>query len=138
MPVDGRAQVVHDALADLCGEEGLDDAERGREHGDHDHPAREERDQRRVAVRDPAVEQRAEEERGDGAEPGRNDDQAQDEPEAGLVGPEEPGQPAQVQPADDRVGRPLGRLPRCIEESLVWSGHYDKRTCEGPSRFSNQ
>ena len=51
VPVDGRAQVVHHALADLVREQRLDDAERAGDDRDRDHPGDEQVQQREVAVR---------------------------------------------------------------------------------------
>jgi hypothetical protein len=48
MPVDRGPQIVHDALADLRRQVGLDDADRSRHQGDRDHAADELAQQREV------------------------------------------------------------------------------------------
>ena len=116
---DGRAQVVHHALADLVREQRLDDAERARDDGDDDHPRGEVRDPRGVGVAD-RRQQVAEQEGGHDAERRREDDQPEHGREPQLVRHEEPRDAAQVRAAHGRVGRALGRLLVAEEAS---AGH---------------
>ena len=93
MAVDRRAQVVHHRLADQVREQRLPDADHAGDDRDRDHPRDErgeqaELDGRLAGLRvdlDRGVEHRAEQERRDDAEPGRDDDQPADERQAGAV-----------------------------------------------------
>ena len=118
MAVDRRAQVVHHRLADEVREKRLPHADHAGHDRDRDHPRDEggeeaELDRCLPGLRvdlDRGVEHRAEEERRDDAEPGRDDDQAADERQAGAVRPEQPDDPAEVRLADGGVCRALRRL----------------------------
>jgi hypothetical protein len=110
VPVDPRAEVVHDALADLVREPGLIDAEHAREDGDPDQAENEDREQRVVVLRQRLVEDVAHEERRDDAQERREPDEAEDDAQAPAIRPEEPEHAAQVVAPHGRVGRPL----RCI------------------------
>ena len=70
MPVDGRAQVVHDGLADTVREQGLPDAEHTGHDGDRDHARHEQGQQADALVRDGDVEDLPQEEGRDHAERG--------------------------------------------------------------------
>ena len=88
MAVDRGAQVVHHALPDLVGEQGLDDAERARDDGDPDHPRDEQVEQAQVVLGQRGVEDGLDQEGRYGAEHRGEDDQAEDaaEPEPGTAG----------------------------------------------------
>src|SRR5262249_387475 len=89
VPVDGRAQVVHDALADDVRHPGLADAEDAGRDRDADH-APDQRDQQAVVVvRDRDVEDVAQQERRDHAEPGAQHDQRQYRGQTAAVRAEE-------------------------------------------------
>ena len=94
--VDGRAQVVHDALADDVGDPRLRDAERAGGDRDPDHAEHQPGQERRVAVRDRGVEDLAQQERRDHPEAGREQDEREDRAEAGAVGPEQARDPAHL------------------------------------------
>ena len=95
--VDGGAQVVHHALADEVRLPGLGDADHAGDDRDRDHPGDQDVEARRVDVRalcQDVVQEVAQEERRDDAEPGRDHDQAEQAQEARPVGLEEPRDPA--------------------------------------------
>ena len=105
--VDLRAQVVHDALADLVREERLPDADDAGDDRDRDHAGHERSQQTDVLLRDRDVEHLAQQERRDDADRRGEDDQRADRAEARAVRPEEPEDPPEVRLADGRVRRPL-------------------------------
>ena len=119
--VDGRAHVVHHALADLRREVRLDDAERPGDHGDRDRDADEGARQSQPPFGNGGVEERLDDERRDHAEPGRDEDQQRDDGEPAGVRAEEPPDAAQVRAAHSRVLRPDDRLAR--REGVTGAGH---------------
>ena len=116
----GGAQVVHHALADLVREQRLPDAERAVDDRDHDHPGSGERQRRRVRrLRVDRVQGVAQQERGNHAEDGREDDQREDRAEPQLVRHEQ-------RPARRRVAlRTAGSAVRSAAR-LIW-----KTRCPG-------
>ena len=110
MLVDGRAQVVHDALADLVREQRLDDAERTGDDRDRDHPEHEPVEQPQVLLGQRLVDHLPQQQRGDDAERGGEEDQPEDAAETAPVRAEEGDDPAQVGTADGRIGGALRRL----------------------------
>ena len=112
MPVDGRAQVVHDLLADEVRDVGLDDAERARDDRDRDHSADEHGQQRHVLVRNRRVQHCAEQERRHDPEQRRDADQDEDDRQPQPVGPEQTGDATQVRAAHLGVGGACRRLAR--------------------------
>ena len=116
MAVDGRAQVVHDALADRVGVERLRDAERAGRERDRDHPADEEGEQLGVLLGDRLVEDGAQQEGGDHPEPGRDQDQAQDRGEPRPVGAEERQHPPAVELLGSLGVAHFGAQPRMPHE----------------------
>jgi hypothetical protein len=109
--VDLGAQVVHDRLADLGRQPGLRDAQRAGHHGHADHAADEPGQQRRVAVGQRGVEDRAQEERRHHRNPCREHDQ-----------PEDGGQPAPVRAEQSRDSH--GRECSQIVERLNYYGKH--------------
>ncbi len=110
VPVDGGAQVVHDRLADAVREQRLPDAEHAGGDRDGDHPGHERGQEAHVLVRDGDVEHLAQQERGDDAERGRDEDQRVDGQQRPPVRAEEGDDPAEVRLAHRRVGGTL----RCL------------------------
>ncbi len=107
--VDGRAQVVHHALADLVGDPRLRDADHARDDRQRDHPRDELDHQRRVVLRVGLVDEFPQQERADHAEPGRQEDQRQQQAEPRPVGREQPAYAAQRD--GRRRGCPRGAAP---------------------------
>jgi hypothetical protein len=122
VPVDGRAEVVHDPLADLVREERLPDAEGARADRDRDHASHESREERVVALGERGVEDLAEQEGRDDPEPGRDEDQAEDRAQAPAVRTEKANDPPRVRAPNRLVRRTLGRLGKRIEASHVLNG----------------
>src|SRR5258708_347501 len=110
MPVDGSAQVVHDPLADDVREPRLRDADDAAHDGDGDHPADQEREQRRVAVRDGVVDDGLQQEGGHDAEQRGDEDQRERRAGAKPVRREEPPDTTEVGAPHRLVRRPLDRL----------------------------
>ena len=127
MLVDGRAQVVHDALADLVREQRLDDAEHAGDDGDRDHRRNEQVQQAQVMLGERGVEDLLDQEGRDRSERGGDDDQPEHAGEPGAVRAEEDGDPAQVRAADGRIGRPLRRF-REVERMIASPGHPSQGT----------
>ena len=94
--VDGRAQIVHHALADHVGDIRLPHGDRRGHDRDRDHPQHELGQQRAVAVRKGGVEHRPQQERRDHPEPGRDHDQRDHRSEPRLVGREQRDDPVGV------------------------------------------
>jgi hypothetical protein len=131
MPEDGRAEVVHHALADLVREQGLDHAEHAGGDRDGDHPARVERQRPRVVHGD-RLEHALEQEGGDDAERGRDDDQQQDSAQPQLVRGEEWADAAQVGAAHRRIGSALGSPVGRVEEHTHGRSGYAARSARPP------
>ena len=107
MAVDGRAQVVHDTLADLVGQQRLVDADHAGGDRRGDHPEHEPRQVDAVLVGQGHVQHFAQQERRHQADQRRDPDEGADRAQAGLVGDEEPQGAAQIGLADCRIARPL-------------------------------
>ena len=118
VPVDRRAQVVHDALPDEVREPRLRHAQSAGDHGDADHAGDQRRQQRRVALRDRLVEHRAKQERRCHAQPGGEQDQREHRREPPPVGTEEANDPACVG---------LQHLVEGINYSSAGAAHLDQR-----------
>src|SRR5439155_24077609 len=120
MTVDGRAHVVHHALADLSREVRLDHAEDAGDDRDRDRDADECARQPQPTLRDRGVEELLDHERRDDAEPGGEYDQRSDDAELPPVRSEEPADAAQVRTADGRVRRTDDGLARCEGVTRAW------------------
>ena len=94
--VDGRAQVVHDPLADRVGDPRLGDADDAGGDGDRDHPQHQRGEQRGVALGDRLVEDLAQQEGRDHAQAGGEEDQAEQPGQSQPVVPEQASDPAEV------------------------------------------
>ena len=88
----------------------LDDAERAGEDGDPDHAGHEPVQELEVLVGEGDVDHLAQQQRGDHAERGGEEDQRQDGGETAPVRAEESDDPAQVGTADCRIGGTLRRV----------------------------
>jgi len=91
MAVDGRAQVVHDPLADEVRQPGLPHPEHPGDDRDGHHPADERGEQRGVLLRDRRVEDASQQEGRDHAQAGGDGDQREHGAQPPPVGAEEPG-----------------------------------------------
>ena len=113
--VDGGAQVVHHALADLVREERLDDAEHAGGDGDRDHPGDEHVQQLLVVARAARVEDVAEQERRDRRRGRGEDDEAETARAArGTAGRGE-GMPPEQRGRSGRIKQPAQTARRRIE-----------------------
>src|SRR4051794_21458430 len=128
MAEDSGAQVMHDTLADLVREQGLDDAERAGDDGDHDHPAGVER-QRPNVVDGDRLERTLEQERWDHAEPGGHDDEQQD------GGKPPPVRREQVRDTPE-VGATLHRIRGALRGFGSGVEEHAHRLCQGTPRVS--
>ena len=108
--VDGRAQIVHHPLADLVREQRLDDAERARDNGDRDHPEHKPVQQPQILLRQRLVDHLPQQQCGDDAERGGEEDQRQDARETPAVGAEQGDDPAQIGAAHRRIRGTLRRI----------------------------
>ena len=106
MAVDRGAQVVHHALADLVREQRLVHAERAGDDGDRDHRAGGDRQLRGVVLAD-RLQHAPEQEGGEDAEAGREDDQRQDGAQPQLVRREQRGRCGGDSLGEARVGGTL-------------------------------
>ena len=92
---DAGAQLVHDVLADLGADPGLDDAECRRDGGDRDHRDDQPGEQPHVPVRQGGVDDRAEQERRGQPDQGGGGDNAGDDGELPSIWTEQPSDAAQ-------------------------------------------
>ncbi len=106
---------MHDALADLIGEQRLNHAQHTRRNRDRDHPAGVERERRRIAP-DDRLEHALEQECGDDAERRRDDDQREHAAQPELVRSEEPANPPQVRAPLSGISGAGRRLLRGVKE----------------------
>ena len=112
---DGRAEVVHHALADLVRKQRLDHAEHPDGDRDRDDRGGVQRE-RACVVRADRLEHALEQERRHDSERRREDDQRQQAAEAQFVRGEQVPDAAEVRTALGRIGRPLGHLVGVVEE----------------------
>ena len=121
--IDARAQVVHDALADLIREQGLEHADDAGQHGDGDHAADERREQTVVAIRKGVVKNRPQKKGRDHADGRRHEDEPKYRAEAPTVQAKQAPDPTDVRLANRPVIRAAGVFVGLEHGSSTHSGN---------------
>jgi hypothetical protein len=125
-PVDGRAQVVHHALAHGGGDQRLEHPEDAAEHRADDHAEHQQAEQAGALLRQGDVEDLAQQERARHRDERGGADQDGDDSEAAAVGAEE-AQDAAHLPGSVRVGRRWRPVDAVGTHGLL-RGRADRRT----------